>query len=193
MDTDMPSRTVRRGHTPDRKRRLNPPEHFANSRARTDMPTINTPQLGSTTVWDLAIQCDAPLPVVIHQAVGLGAWQSDGSVEPEWAETLRSVLRSQHAAEPLMMLSKASADEGIVCPPEKVADVLLAVQAVGSRIGLADVARRLGVSIEVVGVAIAPLAERGLVKVDEEEGTVIALAARARELAALARGELATD
>lgn len=48
--------------------------------------------MSKLTIWDLADQTGQPLATVIHQAVHVGAWQPNGVIGADWAETLIPIL-----------------------------------------------------------------------------------------------------
>ncbi len=51
---------------------------------------------GHSNVWRIAEETQRPLPVVVFQAVQLGAWTPGGAIDADWAESLSQVLRQEH-------------------------------------------------------------------------------------------------
>lgn len=155
-----------------------------------------TPQqhLGDTTVWDMAEECGVALGVVIHQGVGLGAWCTDGTVQADWAESLRQVLRSPHADRPMPRTPRPEKG-GLETEAERpsthsLAGALLDARAVTpDGVPLAEVARRLGVPPVTLDAGVAELAQAGLVE-RTSTSNICVPATKARQMRAVADGQL---
>lgn len=141
--------------------------------------------MAPTTVWELAAECECSVSTVVFQLVTMGTWSADGSVDEAVATTIEALLQ-----DPDRRNVRTAHRERL--EPRSLARTLLDSRAYEASAPISHLAAATSSTEEAVREAADSLVGQGLIEYSTDNETVSVIPHRARELRAVATGELET-